>query len=63
MKQSDSDAIRWYGMAAKQGMEIAQDEINDMINDFRKDLFQVTCAKSGMLPETQKIMEDAYGVA
>ena len=43
--------------------QAAQDEINDMINDFRKDLFQVTCAKSGMLPETQKIMEDAYGVA
>ena len=41
--------------------QAAQDEINAMINDFRKDLFQVTCAKSGMLPETQKIMEDAYG--
>ena len=31
VKQSDSDAIRWYGMAAKQGMEIAQDKINDIL--------------------------------
>ena len=38
----------------------AQDEINAMINDFRRDLFQVTCAKTGMLPESKKLMEEAY---
>ena len=31
-----------------------------MINDFRRDLFQVTCAKTGMLPESKKLMEEAY---
>jgi hypothetical protein len=31
VKQSDSDAIRWFGMAAKQGLEIAQDSINDIL--------------------------------
>ena len=38
----------------------AQDEIDAMINDFRRDLFQVTCAKTGMLPESKKLMEEAY---
>ena len=31
VKQSDSDAIRWFGMAAKQGLEIAQDSIKDIL--------------------------------
>ena len=38
----------------------AQDEINGMINDFRKDLFQVTCAKTGVLAESKELMEKAY---
>ena len=35
----------------------AQDEINAVINDFRKDLFAITCAKTGMLEESRKLME------
>ena len=35
----------------------AQDEINAVINDFRKDLFAITCAKTGTLPESAKLME------
>ena len=35
----------------------AQDEINAVINDFRKDLYAINSAKTGMLPEAQKLME------
>ena len=35
----------------------AQDEINSVINDFRKDLFAITCAKTGTLEESAKLME------
>lgn len=38
----------------------AQDEINSVINDFRKDLFKVTCAKTGVLAESKKLMDEAY---
>jgi hypothetical protein len=32
-----------------------------MVNDMRKDLFKITCAKTGMTTENKKIIEDAYG--
>ena len=35
----------------------AQDEINAVINDFRKDLYAINSANTGMLPEAQKLME------
>jgi hypothetical protein len=35
----------------------AQDEINAVINDFRKDLFAITCSKTGTLEESAKLME------
>ncbi len=35
----------------------SQDEINAVINDFRKDLFAITCAKTGTLEESKKLME------
>ena len=35
----------------------AQDEINAVINEFRKDLFAITSSKTGTLPESQKLME------
>lgn len=35
----------------------AQDEINAVINDFRKDLYSINSAKTGVLPEAQKLME------
>ena len=40
---------------------VAQQEILNVANEMRKDLFLITCAKSGMNPESKKIMEDAYG--
>ena len=40
---------------------VAQQEILAVANEMRKDLFLITCAKSGMNPESKKIMEDAYG--
>jgi rubrerythrin len=40
---------------------IAQQQIMEVANAMRKDLFMITCAKSGMNAESKKIMEDAYG--
>ena len=39
----------------------AQDRINAIVDEMRKDLFLITCAKSGMNAESKQIMEDAYG--
>jgi len=39
----------------------AQDRILSIIDNMRKDLFLITCAKSGMNAESKQIMEDAYG--
>ena len=39
----------------------AQQRILEVANAMRKDLFLITCAKSGMNVESKKIMEDAYG--
>lgn len=39
----------------------AQERINAIVDELRKDLFLITCAKSGMNAESRKIMEDAYG--
>lgn len=41
--------------------EQAQQRIMAVANEMRKDLFLITCAKSGMNAESKKIMEDAYG--
>ena len=38
----------------------AQDEINSIINQFRKDLYAINCAKTGILPEAKKLMDEAY---
>jgi hypothetical protein len=35
----------------------AQDEINAVINEFRKDLFAITSSKTGTLEESSKLME------
>ena len=35
----------------------AQDEINAVINEFRRDLFAITCSKTGTLEESAKLME------
>ena len=35
----------------------AQDEINEVINEFRKDLFAITSSKTGTLEESAKLME------
>jgi hypothetical protein len=40
---------------------IAQGQITQVVDAMRKDLFIITCAKSGMNPESKKIIEDAYG--
>jgi rubrerythrin len=40
---------------------VAQQQIMEVANAMRKDLFLITCAKSGMNAESKKIMEDAYG--
>lgn len=39
----------------------AQERIAEIEDAMRKDLFLITCAKSGMNAESKKIMEDAYG--
>jgi 1,2-phenylacetyl-CoA epoxidase catalytic subunit len=39
----------------------AQQRIMEVANEMRKDLFLITCAKSGMNAESKQIMEDAYG--
>jgi 1,2-phenylacetyl-CoA epoxidase catalytic subunit len=41
--------------------EDAQERIMEVANAMRKDLFLITCAKSGMNAESKQIMEDAYG--
>jgi len=41
--------------------EQAQQRIMDVANEMRKDLFLITCAKSGMNAESKTIMEEAYG--
>lgn len=41
--------------------EDAQQRILEVANEMRKDLFLITCAKSGMNAESKQIMEDAYG--
>ena len=38
-----------------------QDRINAVVNSMRKELFMITCAKSGMNAESKGIMEQAYG--
>mgnify|MGYP003351055258 CR=1 FL=1 len=40
---------------------VAQQEILAVANEMRKDLFLITCAKSGMNAESKQIMETAYG--
>ena len=35
----------------------AQDEINSVINEFRRDLFAITCSKTGTLEESKQLME------
>jgi rubrerythrin len=40
---------------------LAQARVLAIVDQMRKDLFLITCAKSGMNPESKKIMEDAYG--
>jgi 1,2-phenylacetyl-CoA epoxidase catalytic subunit len=40
----------------------AQQRILEVADEMRKDLFLITCAKSGMNTETKQMMEDAYGV-
>jgi len=39
----------------------AQQRILEVADEMRKDLFLITCAKSGMNAESKQIMEDAYG--
>jgi len=39
----------------------AQQRIMEVADEMRKDLFLITCAKSGMNAESKQIMEDAYG--
>lgn len=41
--------------------EQAQQRILQVVDQMRKDLFLITCAKSGMNAESKRIMEDAYG--
>lgn len=40
---------------------VAQEQIMQVADAMRKDLFLITCAKSGMNAESKKIIEDAYG--
>lgn len=39
----------------------AQQKVKDVVDAMRKDLFLITCAKSGMNAESKEIMEEAYG--
>lgn len=41
--------------------EEAQQKVLGMVDELRKDLFKITCAKSGMNAESKQIMEEAYG--
>ena len=50
----------------RQLMKMCEDPVNQqkvlaIVDQMRKDLFLITCAKSGMNAESKKIMEDAYG--
>lgn len=50
----------------RQLMKLCEDPVNqqrvlEVVDAMRKDLFLITCAKSGMNPESKKMMEDAYG--
>lgn len=50
----------------RQLMALCEDPVNqqrvlEVVDAMRKDLFLITCAKSGMNPESKKMMEDAYG--
>lgn len=50
----------------RQLMKLCEDVVNQqrimqIVDSMRKDLFLITCAKSGMNPESKKIMEEAYG--
>ena len=38
----------------------AQDRVNSVIGNFREDLYAITSAKTGELPEARKIMDEAY---
>jgi 1,2-phenylacetyl-CoA epoxidase catalytic subunit len=40
---------------------VAQQQIMEVADAMRKDLFMITCAKSGMSAESKAIMENAYG--
>jgi hypothetical protein len=40
---------------------VAQQQIMEVADAMRKDLFLITCAKSGMSAESKAIMENAYG--
>lgn len=40
---------------------VAQERVLAIVDQMRKDLFMITCAKSGMNPESKAIMESAYG--
>lgn len=40
---------------------LAQARVLAIVDQMRKDLFLITCAKSGMNPESKAIMEKAYG--
>lgn len=40
---------------------VAQQQIMEVADAMRKDLFLITCAKSGMSPESKAIMKNAYG--
>jgi rubrerythrin len=40
---------------------VNQQKVMAVVDQMRKDLFLITCAKSGMNVESKKIMEDAYG--
>lgn len=50
----------------RQLMKLCEDPVNqqrvmEVVDQMRKDLFLITCAKSGMNAESKQIMEDAYG--
>jgi 1,2-phenylacetyl-CoA epoxidase catalytic subunit len=52
----------------KQLLELCKDEAQQervlaVINNMRKDLYTINCLKVGTLPESQKIMDVAYGEA
>jgi hypothetical protein len=32
-----------------------------MVNEMRRDLYVINCLKCGMLPESRRMVEEAYG--